>query len=228
MIKKEASEKTQRKEKQIPPFFNFRAKNFSKLARDYHNELHHLTIDLVDINRRLQESIVLCYQQVNFIEKPKKYFIPHSNPVCFKDAQYHIENFNFRITSYRDKLVQFINQALKIGIDEKTRGMFSIVINHQIVKTTHLDTELKKFDKDKDFKETLSDRILMAHRRYYMVEAGYDTLMRPIEKVEDHSKYLKLWKKQIKINASQTNRIVWKIIKMNDMVMQKINNYLEK
>ncbi len=209
-------------------FFDFQGNKFTKLARDYHHELLHLTSDLLSANRRVQESSSLCHLQINFLKKKAAHLVPSSEPACFKDALYHLENFNFRITGYRDKLVQFINQALRIGFDERAMGVLSTIVSHGTVRDAHIDTELKKFDKDRDFKESLSDRILMTHRRYYQLEAGYNRLMIPKEEAKNPTGNLKLWKQNIQTKATRADRIALKAMEMNDRVMSKINIYLQK
>lgn len=209
-------------------FFDFQGNKFTKLAREYHHELSHLTGDLLRVNRKIQESATLCHLQISFIKRKEQHLISPSRPVCFSDALYHIENFAFRVTGYRDKLVQFINQALRIGFDEKTMGVLTTIVSHGTVRDAHLDTELKKFDKDSDFKVALSERILMTHRRYYSTETGYSSMLMSGEESKDPDMKLKLWKQNIQTKASRANRIALKARDMNDRVMQKINAYLKK
>jgi hypothetical protein len=220
--------KKQLHQKKRKGFFDFKGNKFTKIARIYHHELLHLTSDLISVNRRIQESAGLCHQQINFIKEKKRHLIPSSRPICFKDALYHLENFSFRITGYRDKLVQFINQALRIGFNEKSMGVLSTIISHGTIRDARLDTELKKFDKDKDFKDALSERILMTHRRYYQIESGYNTLMMPIKETKNGNEKLKLWRQNIQAKANRADRIVLKVIDMNDRIMQKINDYFKK
>ncbi len=211
------------------PFFNFQGNKFSKLARDYHHELLHLTIDLRRVNQRIQESTLLCRQQIDFIRKSQsRHLISKTGFIYFEDALYHLENFTFRIASFRDKLVQFINQALRIGFEEKSTGVLGTIVSHGTVRDAHIDTEIKKFDQDKDFSEALSERTLMTHRRYYKVEAGYNMLLIPGSEAKDRVEKLKLWKQNIKVKANRANRIVLKIMDIDDRVMQKINDYLIK
>lgn len=209
-------------------FFDFQGNKFTKPARDYHYELLRLTGDLIAANRRVQESSCLCHQQINFFNKNSGHLIPNSEPSCFKDALYHLENFTFRVTGYRDKLVQFVNQALRIGFDEKSMGVLGPIVNNRTVRDSHIDTEIKRFDKDKDFKQVLSDRVLMTHRRYYQIETGYNPLMMPREEAKNPRDNPRLWKQNIQTKASRADRIVLKAMEMNDRVMVKINSYLKK
>lgn len=225
--KKATKPRKQRKRK--PAFFDFQGNKFTKLARDYHHELLHLTIDLRRVNQRIQESAVLCHQQIGFIKKQDSHhLISPTGFVHFENALYHIENFAFRLTGYRDKVAQFVNQALRIGFDEKAMGVLSTLVSHGTVRDAHIDTEFKRFDRDKDFKEVLSERILMTHRRYYRGETGYDNLMRSNLESKSREEKLKLWKQNIQQKATRTNRIVLKAIDMNDRIMQKINSYFKK
>lgn len=219
---------TKNSQKKPRAFFNFKKTRFTKLSRDYHDELFHLTVDLIATNRRVQESAILCGQQISFIKKKLSHLVPSNRPRCFDDALYNLENLNFRFTGYRDKLVQFINNALRIGFDEKSMGALGTIISNGTVRDAHLDTELKRFDKDKDFKDALSERILMTHRRYYQAETGYNILMMSKEEAKDPAHKLKLWKQNIQAKVSRANRIVVKVMDMNDRVMFKINSYLTK
>ena len=222
--KKKISPKKKKKD-----FFDFRKNKFTKLARDYHYELSHLTTDLCRINQRIQESTTLCSQQIDFLNKKDcGHLVSCVGFIHFENALYNIENFAFRITSYRDKMIQFINQALRIGFDEKSRGVLGTIISHGTIRDARLDTELKKFNKDKDFKDVLSERILMTHRRYYKKETGYDILMMPDVKSKDRKAELKLWKQNIQTKANRANRVILKVMDMNDRVMHKINDYLKK
>lgn len=230
MTNKKEKDKKLKSSKKPRQFFNFQKNKFSKITRDYHHELLHITIDLMCANRKLQESAALCHQQISFIKKrgTEEHNVSPTGFVHFENALYHLENFTFRVTCYRDKMVQFINQALGIGFDEKTTGALGAIINNKIVKDAHLDTELKKFNKDKDFKDTLNERTLLAHRRYYKAETGYDYLMRPNTKAKDASEKSKLWKQNIQAKTSRANRIIVKMMDINDRVVQKINEYLKK
>ena len=180
------------------------------------------------INRRIHESAMLCHQQIEFLKRGAVHLVSRSEPPCFEDTLYHLENFTFRVTGYRDKLVQFINQALRIGFDEKAMGVLSTIISHGTIRDAHVDTELKKFDKDKDFKEILSERVLMTHRRYYQVEAGYNRLMRPLSEAKNLKDDLKRWKQNIQTKANRADRIVLRVTDINDRIMDKINDYLTK
>jgi hypothetical protein len=211
------------------PFFEFQANKFTRLARDYHHELTHVTIDLRKINRRLHESAALCQQQINFIKKPDaEHLLAPTQPICFEDTIYHLQNFSFRVTAYRDKMMQFVNQALRLGFDETAMGVHPAISNNRIVKDAHIDTELKKFQKDKDFKNALSERILLSHRRYYHREGGYNELLIPKSETNDKKEKLKLWKKNIESQSARANRIVLKAVDLNDKIMTKINDYLKK
>lgn len=209
-------------------FFNFKANKFTKLARDYHNEIHQLTTDLLRINRKIQDAAALCHLQINFIKKKNSHLISPLVPPCFDEILYHIENFDFRVTGYRDKLVQFINQALRIGFDEGTMGILNVIATHKIVCDARLDTEIKKFLKDKDFKEILSERILLSHRRYYQSKTGYDRLLQPRTEVKSSKEGIKRWKENIQTKTDRANRVCLKVVDMNDRVMQKINDYKQR
>jgi hypothetical protein len=209
-------------------FFNFNKNKFTKLARDYHRELFYLTVDLYRTNRKLHESAALCHQQINFLKKKNtSHLVPHLEPPCFRDALYHVENFSFRVTGYRDKIVQFINQSLRLGFDEGAMGVLNAIRSNRIVKESHLDTELRRFEKNKDFKDVLSERILMTHRRYYKPELGYDALMKPATS-KTGKELLKLWKQNIELKTNRANRIVLAVTSMNNRVMDKINVYNKK
>ena len=209
-------------------FFDFKGNKFAKLAREYHHELRHLTSDLMDINQRIQNSAILCHQQISFLHKKERHMLSGRRPMCFDDTLYHLENFSFRVTGYRDKMVQFINQALRIGFDERASGVLGTIVSHGTVRDARIDTEIKKFDKDKDFKECLSERILMTHRRYYNAEGGYSTMLIPVTETKDAKEKLKVWKKNIETKVNRANRIVLKTLEMNDKVVSKINDYLTK
>jgi hypothetical protein len=214
--------------KKLRPFFDFKANKFTKLARDYHHELKHITADLSGVNRRVQESAVLCQQQLEYIKKKLGHLVSPDRPVCFGDTLYHLENLALRVTGYRDKLVQFINQALRLGNDEKSSGMLGTLVSHGTVRDAHLDTELKRFNRDNDFNEVLSERILMTHRRYYKEETGYSPMLMPVEQAKSPDDKLKLWRQNIQAKVNRANRIVLKVIQMNNKVMNKINLYLKK
>lgn len=210
-------------------FFDFKGNKFTKAARVYHHELLRLTIDLLEVNRRIQDATVLCQKQINFIKSNKQHhLVSKTGYVHFENALYHIENFSFRVTGYRDKVAQFVNQALRIGNDEKAIGILGALLSHGTIRDAHIDTELKKFDKDKDFKDVLSERILMTHRRYYQEENGYDNLMRPTLETKDLKEKLKLWRQNIQNKAARANRIALKAMDVNDRVMEKVNRYLKK
>jgi len=130
-------------------FFNFKKNKFSKKTVDYYTEIRRLTGDLINIASRVSRSLLLCKGDIELLNRGS--FFPREFPNDFNDLRYHLENFCFRAGAYKDKMANFINQALQLGFGEREMGLVEKIQHNGIAKKYHLDTEIKKFYKNKSF-----------------------------------------------------------------------------
>lgn len=213
-----------------PPFFNFNKRNFSKLAREYHHEIQHLIIDLSSINIKIQSAAILCDKQIELRAAGRKIHLYDPDwRGYFEDVLYHLENYYFRASAFRDKLAQFVNQALKLGYDESERELIRRMLNNRIYIEARINTELKKFEQEKELKEVLSKRVYMSHRRYYSSDS-YNPYFQPEEtpSKENLRGHSKLWRKNIQTEVEKVDVFTAAAIDISNKVMVKINAYLNK
>lgn len=214
----------------IPPFFDFNKRNFSKLAREYHHEIQHLIIDLSSTNIKIQRAAILCDKQIELRAAGKKIHLYDPDwKNYFEDVLYHLENYYFRASTFRDKLAQFVNQALKLGYDESERELIKRMSNNRIYIESRINTELKKFEQETELREVLSKRVYMSHRRYYSSDS-YNPYFQPEEtpSKENVKRHSKLWRKNIQTEVEKVNTFTATAIDISNKVMVKINAYIKK
>lgn len=227
VVKKNPVKKTRR----LAPFIaKFNKRNYSKLARDYHHEVLHLILDLLNINRKIDRANALCQHELELLSGRKSDLLDPSFSRNFEEVLYHIENFAFRASAFREKLTQFINQALLLGYGERERDLMGKMAVNRITTEAHIDTEVKKFNTNTEMKAILSKRVSLSHLRYYNPETGYSPYLYPDE--EKHPKdlrdFIKRWRKNVDKEAKQANRFVKLAQEVSNKTMIKINTYWEK
>lgn len=227
--------KKQKKKGGVRPFFDFNKRNFNKKAVNYHREIRIITNDLISTNRKISRALALCKRTLQcFGGSADTHRISKDDFKDFEDLQYHLHNFCFRTGAYRDKLCQFINQALKLGYDENEMNLLEKIKKNGIAKKAHIDTELKKFSENIFLKWAHEKRKLLTHRLYYgSKNTGYHPLMMPA--LEDKktkeittkniNELIKKWKEKITKEAGQADGFTSRIMKINDSVMEKINQF---
>lgn len=222
--------KTKKKTSKRKPFFEFNKSKFTRKAVKFHNEVNNTTSELIIINIRIDRSLALCKRDIEILEKRSPYLFSKEHLQDFSDLQYHVENFCFRASIYRDKIAHFINQALEIGFTEQEADIAGKIKRHGVAKNALLDTELKKFTSNKSFIWALQKRKTMAHRMYYnSKDTGYHSLMIPQNDADNSKKsnkiFLKEWKSNIAKNAQLAEKFIIGALNLNDLVMSKINKY---
>lgn len=228
MAEKSKAKNTSKRRKK-PHFLVLNKRNFSKLALNYHHEVRYLIYYLIQTTQRLNESAAMCQYFIDGISskkgiKPKRSSLEH-----FEDTIYHLENHAFRASAYRDKLLQFINQALQLGYDERERGLVQKLIKNRISIEALTNTEIKKFQKDPALKNTISRRVSLSHLRYYSQETFHSPYLYPVSTNPDNRKnFTREWKKNISEQVETANKFTEKAMDIADKVMIKINNYWKK
>jgi len=208
----------------------FKNRKLNKKAREFRHEVYHLTLDILEINRRIHESAALCkFKTENFGKAEKAGHIDHPrHSVYFDDLLYHLENFIFRVQAYKDKMCLFINFSLNLGFEEKDYGLFWRLLKNPSVREMHLDTELKKLDRG-SVSEILKQRKVMSHRSYYKNES-YNPLFIPKNispKEVGHRRAALLWKRNIIVECNKANQTTLRILEVNRKTVLKVDAFLK-
>jgi len=211
--------------------FQFKHRKLKRKAREFQHEVTHLTLDLVEINRRIHETGSLCKFRIDYFgaKDEKQHLFHPRHRQYFDDFLYHLENFTFRTQAYRDKLSLFVSYALGLGFDENDQRIFGHLLKNTIVKEVYIDTELKKFTRSPP-KDILERRKLMSHKQYYHSES-YNPHFVPKEispRVVGYKKAARLWAKNIQMECSKSDRTVRWALGINEKVAKKTVQFLKK
>jgi hypothetical protein len=221
------------KKNYYPHVFVFSSKKLHGKAREYRHEVFHVVQDLIDINRKIQIHLALCTHIINNLgASNKEYRVNYDKDFGnIEELRYHIENFIFRVHAYREKVCLFINYALNIGYTESQRDLLNSLLQHHIVKTSLIDTELIKL-KEEPFLRLLSKRKLMSHKSYY--DSGlYNPYFMPNDESLSAKKIGKKkasieWRRNIKKEPENIDECLEKIFDFNEKTVDKILSYLNK
>ena len=215
--------------KENAKYLDFKHRKLNDKAREFRHEISHITIDLIDINRRIHETLVNCKHRIDIFGDPKKNHLADKNQMQhFDNLLYHLENFAFRMQAYRDKLSLFINFGMNIGFEERDFGLIFRLIKNPISKEFHMDTELKKFEQE-PIKKMLNLRKQMSHRSYYAADC-HNPLFTPKgidPKKVGYKKASLLWKKNISNECKSVNETVLKVLDINEKVSEKMIKFLD-
>jgi len=231
MVKKntvQKSKKGKRTAQKKRPFFVFNKTKYTQGAIRYHNEIAKVTNALISNYIRINRVHALCKRNIEILKKGNNYYFTEEHFADFIDLQYHLENFCFRFGAYKDKLAHFVNQALRLGFLDWEMALAEKIKNNGIAKKAHLDTEFKKFNQNKSLAWALKKRKILAHRLHYDTkDTGYHPLMIPQNSSNiSRNAFLKEWRSNLESDVRQAERVVQQAIKMNDLIMGKINKHL--
>lgn len=212
-----------------PRLLIFKHRKLCKNARDYCHEITHLTIDLLEINMRIQKSRAECEYIIGVIGK-KNYINQVAKDEiikAFQDLSYHVENFAFRLHAYRDKYCNLLNHVLGLGYDDADTSIANHLSKNINVKNNRFDTELKKFQSD-TLQLFLSRRKLMSHKIYYNKE-NYNPMYLPEKDLPfGEKKFTENWKKNIIAEADKTQKVLEKLLRINSNTTNKLTRYLNQ
>jgi|SRR3989344_2800746 len=197
-------------------------------AKEYAEDLTRITRGLRYTNQRVQYGGQVCSFNIKSINQ-KSGFVP-SPPEAFRVIEefvYHYENYCYRLFTYREKLLQFVNAMLPVGYTEKQVRIEHILIN-PIVKQAKLLGLLEKFKKNTSLSKAIQDRNSLTHKLYYGRE--FDHFFRPkteteMEKPEQFKKWCDGWKDQIMSRAALTNTCTRIAFDINNTIARKIIDY---
>ena len=115
-------------------------------AKQYRNELVRLFGDLWFTLHEMQHAAQACAFDIKSIAK-KNGFVPQPGEVfrMVRNFTYHHENFCYRLYSFRDKLLQFVNAILPVGYAEQDVRFRNMMVNPEIKKSGIL----KDLEKDR-------------------------------------------------------------------------------
>ncbi len=211
--------------KDKPPFFDIDKRLLSKRAKDYHNEVLFLTLNLRDTFNKASRTLLLCEKDAKIMMNKTSGFLPTWEYEDFEELSYHLENFWLRSFNYREKICQLINCVLGLQFSEKS-SLFPKLLEDSIVRISGLHKELQKFNNDKTFKSILTKRKHLTHRIYYETPvAGYDRAFRPISKSTALS--LTLWLANMRKEVRSVERFLDKVFDLNDSIMIKLIAYVK-
>ncbi len=151
-------------------------------AKEYAEDLTRITRGLRYTNQRVQYGAQVCTFNIKSINQ-KSGFVP-SLPEAFRAIEefvYDYENYCYRLFTYREKLLQFINAILPVGYTEGQVRIEHILIN-PIVKKAKLLKLLEKFKKNTALSKVIKDRHSLTHKLYYGKE--FDHYFRPKPETE--------------------------------------------
>lgn len=209
-------------------YLDFGHRKLNKKSRVFRHEISHLTLDLLSIVRKINRNLAVCEGAIKIFGSKKQSFraiFPTiSNENDFHELLYNIENFIFRLHAYKDKMCIFINFVMRLGYSDSDLGLVKKLLNHEIVKRYHLDTELKKFSLG-EFSELSKTRKSMSHRIYY---ERYNPLFMPEENPKDvgYYKAALAWKRKVIKEVNGINNCMENIFEINKRVSEKLLNFL--
>lgn len=216
-----------------PKFLDFHHRKLPRKAKEYRHELFHVTRDLMEINRRIQQQLCICTFCINVLGQPSKgYRIDYNDAFdAIHDLRFEIENFIFRVQAYRDKLCLFVNFALNVGYTEDERQLLNHLIDHHIVKESLISTELIKL-KETPFREIMAKRKAMTHKSYYKVGLFSQYFMPSDESLSPRKIGVKKasveWRRNIKKEPEALEECLVKIFELNEKITKKVKDYLNK
>lgn len=214
-----------------PPFISqFNKRHYTKIARDYHHEVLHLVIDLRAVNIRVRRSYAVWRNHVKTLLKTEPRLIDPAFKTDFEDLLYHIENYCFRASAFRDKLLQFVNYGLRLGYDERERNLIKRLLSHKFCHKALLHTELKKFENDSNMKSILKRRIHQSHLRYYSKGSGCDPYLLPngLPSEVPKEERLRKWDRNVQNEVLKIDKFTMRAQEMCNNIIVKLEKYLEE
>jgi hypothetical protein len=137
------------------------------------------------------------------------------------DFVYHYENYCYRLFSFRERVVHFLNVAIPIGYEERDVKIDHLLINPTI-KLGGFASVLEKFRKNNILGKIITDRHTLTHRLYY---GKNDSYLRPSPNGPVNKKWFKAWEKEIEIRAKMINEAELIISRICNEVATKFVNY---
>ncbi len=217
------------KRKYDPRYLDFSHRKLNKKSKTYRHEVSHLTNDMLSIVRKINQKLAVCENIIRILGSRKQGFRiknPTIHDEDFSELHYHIENFIYRVHSYRDKICMFINLVMKVGYSESDDGLLDKLMANDLVKQFHVDTELKRFKVD-EVAELLNTRKSMSHRVYY---DSYNPHFMPDINPEDVGYYKAslAWKTKIKKEVSKIDDCMEKMFDINTNLSEKLLKFLNE
>lgn len=200
-------------------------------AKEYGQEVLRLTESLRYTNKNIQYMAQVCAFIIKSINK-KSGFVPR-RPESFRAIEefvYHFENFCYRLFTYREKLLQFVNAVLPVGYSEREVNIRNILIN-PTVKVSKILPLIEKFKKKTPLNRLIKDRNALTHKLYY--GAAFDAYFRPQSNpddmdLKDFKSWCNNWKREILSRATATNKCTLLANEINNEMAQKIITYKKK
>jgi len=197
-------------------------------GKAYARELLRITKSLDFTDRQIQYSAQICGFNIKSINQ-KSGFIPYPPDVFAKleEFVYHYENYCYRLYTYREKLLQFVNAVLPVGYQDREVRIRFVLIN-PIVKQAGILQLLALFKKNASLSKVIEERTQLTHRLYYWKDV--DTYLRPMTEIKKDKELLKWyddWKKEVSSRAILTNKCSKLVSQINNTLAQKIVDYKE-
>lgn len=198
-------------------------------AKEYTQELLRTTRDLHYTNRQVQYSAQICAFNIKTIIHSDFQNDPTEVFGKIREFAYHYENYCYRVYTYREKILQFVNAILPVGYTDKEVRIQHLLIN-PIISQAGILVALKKFKKNTPMSTIIGDRTKLTHRLYY--EDGFDNYFRPkapeIRNEKNFSRWVKDWGKQIASRAQLANKCTKLTSDINNQLAQKIMVYKDQ
>lgn len=215
----------------MPHILGFKHLKLNKEARVFRHEIQHLTMDLRQINIKIQKAAALGQWFVDSIgSKKKSHLIANfeSELSALEEVHYHLENFLFRVHAYRDKICVFLNCSLRLGYDNGDTDLQNRLQKNRIIKEHHLSTELKKFGSP-PLSTFLAKRKLISHKVYYGHEDYSPHLLpKANPSVVGIKKASTEWHNKIKSEIGNADKCFLKIVEINSKITEKVIKFLDK
>lgn len=210
----------------IPAKYFPRGKN----AREYGQDISRTTYALDYTNTQVQYAAQICAFNIKSINQ-KSGFSPEP-PDVFNEIEkfvYHYENYCYRLYTYREKLLQFLNAILPIGYREKDVRITHILIN-PVINQAGILPLIEAFGKNTSLNRVINDRTKLTHRLYYLKEIDYS--LRPMgkysDKPDEYIKWYDDWRREFMSRAKLANDCTAKVSQINNSIAQKIIDYKDQ
>jgi hypothetical protein len=192
-------------------------------AKKYSQELVRLYSTLSFTNRKLQESSQIATFHIKSIKLKSGYYTsPKQVFAAVEDFVYHYENFCYRIFSFREKFLHFINEIVPVGFEKE----HDVTIKNMMIVLKSVEpklvTEVEKFSKKSALGQLIIDRNALTHKLYY--GNTVDHFLRPIAPNLDSAEpqWFLTWRKEIETRSRRANKAIVDLTNLNHSTSKKI------
>lgn len=187
---------------------------------------------LRDTNARVQTSANLAQFLIKEITSAT-HFIPEPPTVydAVEDFVYHYENYCVRAFAFREKMLLYLNAALKIDFPTDDVRL-TLILKNAITKKAGLVKTIEKFDSrspSAPMGQLIKDRNSLTHKLHYGTS---DKLLRPASPQQteesDFRVWFREWSKNVEAKAKLVDSAERQMDAINHALAEKVVAYREK